>query len=70
MSRQQKKRKTVRAWEYEAYFEGRRVLYADPAREEGEVRQYLEEKYRGGNWKTDSLRRGPKVKVRKDAWVL
>jgi hypothetical protein len=55
----------LRRWHFHAYFSG--DLYIDVPEDTTEeaVREMVSQAHYGGNWKTDTLRRGEKVKVRK-----
>jgi len=61
---QRRKRHQVQRWHFIAYFEmGESYIHTEVGTTEEEVRALLDEKYYGGNWKRDSLRKGKKYKV-------
>lgn len=53
----------MRRWHFHAYFLGDAYESFPLDFTEEDVRKVLDEKYYGGNWKSDSLRRGSKYKV-------
>jgi len=78
--RPEARRIVLRAWEYFSYFQlpsflrgkirPKHEIYVRNDAVEEEVRRYLNRKYYGGNWKSNSLKRGKKKKVKREQETL
>lgn len=55
----------LQRWTFDTYFAGERWIDVPLGTPEEEVRQRVETRYFGGNWKRDTLRKTGKVKQRK-----